>query len=368
MPSQPGRAAHARPPESLHFNTADLYPHPQQLAAASGTEAPPMTAPQIQSLLHNASRISFTSPAQDAGSGRRPDYFLGADGKLTPNPKATPSRDGSVSIEVQSSNKSETDAKKLADQLQKATIKDLINYFKADHKPGTPIPQDWLDMLNKEPDLPPPVVPLEPAPVAPAPVDNPAPPPQPSQPVDTGSSGGSAGGSPTGVSYGGDAGGSAGSSGGGNYGGDAGGASGGSPAANGISDWPSVPPPSGNDAPSGPEAARLAQEALKVGGAEGTVGLCLKGVEDTLDAAGLGIGRQDYAYQAADVLAKDHRFQEISFADRKPGDIVVYGPASWNGGDGHIAIEEPGGKEASDHIQNQVQPDGAAVRVFRPVG
>jgi hypothetical protein len=194
---------------------------------------PPATADQMRSVLKDAKSINFTSPAQDAKSGQQPDYFLGADGKLRPNPlKTTPNKDGSVNIEVQSKNKNEIDSKKLADQLQKATIKDLINYFKNSHPAGTKVPQDWLDMLSKEPDLPPPVMPLgdppAPAPDSPPPPadlpQQPAPPPQPAPGSDGGSAGGSSGGS-SGGNFGGDSGGSSGGSSGGRSGGDSGGGS-----------------------------------------------------------------------------------------------------------------------------------------------
>jgi hypothetical protein len=38
--------------------------------------------------------------------------------------------------------------------LQKAAVKDLIGYFSQSH-PGAKVPQEWLDQLQKEPDLPP---------------------------------------------------------------------------------------------------------------------------------------------------------------------------------------------------------------------
>lgn len=162
MPRTGGRNP-ADLPATLNLETAQLY-------GGQPAEASP---DQVRAALRNATSINFTSPAQDAKSGQQPDFILGEDGKLKANPlKTTPSKDGSITIEIQSKNKTETDAKKLADQLQKSTIKDLINYFKNSHPPGTKLPQDWLDQLNKEPDLPPPVTPLDtpaPAPEQPSP-------------------------------------------------------------------------------------------------------------------------------------------------------------------------------------------------------
>ncbi|HEY9757546.1 MAG TPA: hypothetical protein V6C97_20425 [Oculatellaceae cyanobacterium] len=111
------------------------------------------TWPQIQPVLASAKGVDFTSAADNAKSGAQPDYFLGADGKLVPNPnKTTPSPDGKVNIQIEG-NKAEIDAKKLASDLQKQSIRDLIGYFKRDN-PGAKIPQYWLDILNSQPDLP----------------------------------------------------------------------------------------------------------------------------------------------------------------------------------------------------------------------
>lgn len=164
MPRSGGRA-NTDLPATLNLETAQLY----------GGQSVDATADQVRAAVKNATSINFTSPAQDAKSGQQPDFILGEDGKLKANPlKTTPSKDGSITIEIQSKNKTETDAKKLADQMQKSTIKDLINYFKNSHPPGTKLPQDWLDQLNKEPDLPPPVTPLD----TPSPAQEQPPPPE----------------------------------------------------------------------------------------------------------------------------------------------------------------------------------------------
>jgi len=199
---------------ALSFNTADIF----HRAAASDVapQGPALSAPQIKQVLDNAKSINFTSPAQDKASGKQPDFILGEDGKLRANPKATPSKDGSVTIEVQSKNQQDRDAKKVADDLQKSSIKDMINYFKGSHPAGTPVPQDWLDMLNKQPDLPPTAVPLDTAPTAPdAPQDQ----PQPQQPAPQSFDNSSGGGGGSGTGGGG---------GGGGFGGDGGGGGGGS--------------------------------------------------------------------------------------------------------------------------------------------
>jgi lysophospholipase L1-like esterase len=154
-------------PASLNF-APDIY-------GSAHDAIPPAKAEQLRPVFDKATGVTITSPAENKKSGQQPDFFLGEDGKLRPNPdKKTPNKDGSINIEVQSKNKSEVDAKKLADQLQKAAIKDLISYFTRNNK-GQKVPQDWLDQLAKEPDLPPAPVPIEtPAPDA-------TPQPQPTQ-------------------------------------------------------------------------------------------------------------------------------------------------------------------------------------------
>lgn len=191
-------APHRELPGSLDFSVHNIYPEAMQARSVPVSE--------VRHALEHAPSITFSSPAQDAKAHREPDYFLGADGKLRANPNAKPSKDGSINIEVQSKNKSETDAKKLADQLQKAAIKDLISYFRKNNPQGK-IPEDWLAMLNREPDLPPPAEPIDNSPPPTAgpippevqpPAGNPAPPveaPQPQPSYDNpGYSGGGGGG------------------------------------------------------------------------------------------------------------------------------------------------------------------------------
>jgi hypothetical protein len=152
----PPAAGAAPEPTSLNFATAaDIYK--SATVADSSPAASPAT---ITPLLDKASGINFTTPAQDGKSGTQPNFFMTADGQLHKNPEAKPDPSGKITIELQMKNKDEVNAKKTATQLQKATVKDLINFFKASHPPGTKLPQDWLDQLNQEPDLPPAPAPL----------------------------------------------------------------------------------------------------------------------------------------------------------------------------------------------------------------
>lgn len=204
-------------PQSLDFSPS-IYP------SDAIDSLPAATPEQLRPIFDKATSVSFTSAADNQKSGQQPDFFLGADGKLRANPdKKNPNKDGSINIELQAKNKSDVDAKKFADQMQKAAIKDLINYF-AKNNPGAKIPQDWLDQLQKEPDLPPAPVPLAIEPPSVPDVPAPAPQDQPAQPVQQTTdsscpSAGGGGGGGGGGSYGGDGGGGGG---GRSYGGDSG--------------------------------------------------------------------------------------------------------------------------------------------------
>ncbi|MBI2811025.1 MAG: transglycosylase SLT domain-containing protein [Candidatus Melainabacteria bacterium] len=217
-------------------------------AAASSKELPshvtftndiyPSQSTKSDLLKTDPSKISFTTPAEDAKSGKQPDYYLNTQGQLVKNPKATPSADGSVKIEVEGNNTAKQ-AKQYADQLQKQAIGELISQFKAAN-PGAKVPEMWQSIVDAQPDASYPnggdnmnnntVTPQQeqaydsgssqPAP----PSDNtPAPQPQPSD----SSSGGGGGGSSSGGGSDSGSGGGGGSSGGGG-GGDSGGGGGGS--------------------------------------------------------------------------------------------------------------------------------------------
>lgn len=131
-------AAPKDPPSHLSF-TADIY----------GSSAQGQLV-EAQLLKTEPSKISFTTPAQDAVSGNQPDYYLNAEGKLVKNPKATPSKDGSISIEVEGNN-SAKQAKQYGDQLQKQAIGNLVAMFKAAN-PGAKVPEMWQAILDAQPD------------------------------------------------------------------------------------------------------------------------------------------------------------------------------------------------------------------------
>ena len=163
---------------SLSFNFDNTYP---QLA--------PMDAQAFQSVLDNAATINFTTEAGDAKNSVVPDFILGEDGKLRPNPvKIAPNPDSSVNIQLASANKSELDAKNAANQLQRRWAQDMIQRWQTSpgHE-GQAVPQEWLDLVAKQ-DVP--------APASDAPTQ---PQPRPEQPAaspsyDGGGSGSGSGG------------------------------------------------------------------------------------------------------------------------------------------------------------------------------
>lgn len=181
--------------------------------ADAGADAPPVNPSfaavgweNIKPLLDNAKGVQFTTAAENGVNGAQPDFFLGEDGQLRPNPaKTTASPDGKLNIQVEGpANASEIEAAKVANELQKKAAQEMIAYFQKNN-PGAQIPQHWLDMLNRQPDLPAAVnTPTEQAPTPP-PADAP---PQSHTPAPQYNPGGlrsSLGGSPGGGSPGGGA-------------------------------------------------------------------------------------------------------------------------------------------------------------------
>jgi hypothetical protein len=112
-----------------------------------------------------------------------------------------------------------------------------------------------------------------------------------------------------------------------------------------------------------------------------TVGQCALGVNNALTS--VGVGGRGHAYQKAEQLAQNPRFREVNVsAGQLPnlprGAVVVWGKSDakpW----GHVSVALGGGREASDHIQNQItggrygtnfgngaDPQGRQFRVFVP--
>lgn len=125
---------------------------------APATDAPGADLPApIQQAIHNGTPIRFSSPGENQQANRQPDYIMNDDGKLVKNPAATPSPDGSITIELQTknaeNNKSLRDAITHESEMQRAAAKDMIRYFQKAH-PGQPVPSWMQDLAESKPNLP----------------------------------------------------------------------------------------------------------------------------------------------------------------------------------------------------------------------
>lgn len=114
---------------------------------------------------------------------------------------------------------------------------------------------------------------------------------------------------------------------------------------------------------------KLAAQAEKTARRINTPGLCLKGVNDTMEAMGLPVQREASAYMALDNFRNNKRFQEVKVSKDKlsslpPGAVVI-----WNKGPGlphgHISVALGGGREASSTVRNQLKLS-TSFHVFLP--
>jgi hypothetical protein len=141
--------AAAPPAEATHLVISPFVDTP----ARAPLEVP---AP-IQQAIDAGTPIHFSSAAEDQAAGRQPDYFFTPEGQFVPNPKATPSSDGSLSVQIQSSeekgNQSLRDAITHENQNQRAAAKDMIRLFQKAH-PGMPVPSWMQDLADAKPNLP----------------------------------------------------------------------------------------------------------------------------------------------------------------------------------------------------------------------
>ena len=116
---------------------------------------------------------------------------------------------------------------------------------------------------------------------------------------------------------------------------------------------------------------RLADDAEREARSRGTVGSCYNAVADVIDRQSGKFLTGRHAYMAADQLAaRKDLFREVPAQDlsRLPaGAVVVWGQG--NSESGHISIALGDGREASDHVDRQMQRHygGASARVFLPI-
>jgi hypothetical protein len=124
-----------------------------------GGAAPPeqsdIPAP-VQQAIAQGKPIQFTTAADNAASQKQPDYFMTPGGKLVANPKATPSADGSINIQMQPKDQKDTSLKDAIlheTDMQKQAANEMIRLFKKAH-PDQAVPSWMTDLANAQPNLP----------------------------------------------------------------------------------------------------------------------------------------------------------------------------------------------------------------------
>ena len=132
-----------------------------------------------------------------------------------------------------------------------------------------------------------------------------------------------------------------------------------------------VPTQNSSNIQTGATASDLAKVAEQTAESEGTVGKCLKGVNDTLEKVYGFRCSFEGAYQAADALAeKTDKFKEVKVGDSDlsslPAGAIVVWDKSSSHPYGHISVALGDGREASDHVQNQCHNLTDSFRVFIP--
>ncbi len=137
-------------PPSIPFNSSDFSVLKNLDAAKSYSDLPDMTGSSIDFKKIDLSKISLTTPAQDASTHAQPDYYLNSEGKLVKNPLAKPNPHGTITIEVEGNNSAKK-AEQYANKLQKETIQHLIEQYKRDN-PGAKIPEMWQAIIDADPD------------------------------------------------------------------------------------------------------------------------------------------------------------------------------------------------------------------------
>jgi hypothetical protein len=114
---------------------------------------------------------------------------------------------------------------------------------------------------------------------------------------------------------------------------------------------------------------RFAKTAEATANKINTPGLCLKGVNDSMQAMGINPHRHPSAYMALDDFRKDPHFKEVSVSksqlDKLPAGAVVI----WGQGQGlphgHISVALGDGREASSRVRKQLHLN-SQYHVFLP--
>ncbi len=139
--------AQAAEATSLYFRPTDAPAPPAGVDSAAWSQVSEWTAA--------GKDVKFTT----ADSGQVPDYILGSDGKMAPNPaKTTPNPDGSITVQVDNS-QGKAAAQEHAKALQVAAVQEKIFYWQRANPGSNSIPGYLQGMLhaaqNSAPDIAP---------------------------------------------------------------------------------------------------------------------------------------------------------------------------------------------------------------------
>lgn len=103
---------------------------------------------------------------------------------------------------------------------------------------------------------------------------------------------------------------------------------------------------------------KFAAQAEKTARGINTPGLCLKGVNDTMQAMGMPVQREASAYMALDNFRNNKRFQEVKVSRDQLKSLPAGAVVIWDKGSGlphgHISVALGDGREASSTVRNQL--------------
>ncbi len=103
---------------------------------------------------------------------------------------------------------------------------------------------------------------------------------------------------------------------------------------------------------------KFAAQAEKTARRINTPGLCLKGVNDTMEAMGMPVQREASAYMALDNFQNNKRFKEVKVSKDQLKSLPAGAVVIWDKGPGlphgHISVALGNGREASSTVRNQL--------------
>lgn len=104
---------------------------------------------------------------------------------------------------------------------------------------------------------------------------------------------------------------------------------------------------------------RFAAEAERTARRINTPGLCLKGVNDTMESMGMPVQREASAYMALDNFRANQRFQEVKVSKDQLRSLPAGAVVIWDRGPGlphgHISVSLGNGREASSTVREQLK-------------